>query len=262
MDRSTRVVYKKNPLVEVILQIKFPTILSINAKDPADFQDAIRGEYPIYQLAIEQEQEITLPTSNPGSEMLLPSIVQKQQHKNHHFISEDGQYKVNLTSGFISLSTLNYTRWEEMLAHFETPLKKFIEIYHPPFFERIGLRYIDAFSRKQLNLETNEWRDLIQPTWLGAISSINEGQVIGSGLDVEYYLDNGISRVKVHAGLGNVNNNPETVFIVDSDFIHIKNESVTSFDSIVSYLHDQSGQFIRSVITDTLHEAMLPEDLT
>jgi len=259
MDQTKRVIYQKNPLIEVILQIKFPTILSINAKEPADFQDAIRQEYPIYQLAVENEQEINLTV---GGEGVLPSIVQKQQHKNHHFISEDGQYKVNLTSGFISLSTLSYTRWEDMLAHFETPLRKFIEIYNPPFFERIGLRYIDAFSREKLGLHEKAWSELIQPGWLGAISSVGEARVIGSGLDVEYYLDNGVSRVKVHAGLGNVNNTPETVFIVDSDFIHIKNERVEEFDTIVNYLHDNSGKFIRSVITDTLHTAMIPEDLT
>ena len=258
MDQAKRVIYQKNPLIEVILQIKFPTILSINAKDPVDFQDAIRQEYPIYQLAVENEQEINLAI---GGDSVLPSIVQKQQHKNHHFISEDGQYKVNLTSGFISLSTLNYTRWEDMLAHFETPLRKFLEIYNPPFFERIGLRYIDAFSREKLGVREKPWSDLIQPAWLGAISSIGETRVIGCGLDVEYYLDDGVSRVKVHAGLGNVNNAPETVFIVDSDFIHIKNEKVEEFDTIVNYLHDNSGMFIRSVITDTLHAAMIPEEL-
>ena len=80
MDHNKRVIYQKNPLVEVILQIKFPTILSINAKDPVDFQDAIRQEYPIYQLAIENEQEITLSASNEG---MLPSVIQRKQQKNH-----------------------------------------------------------------------------------------------------------------------------------------------------------------------------------
>lgn len=259
MDQTRRVIYMKNPLIEVILQVKFPTILSINSREPVDFQDAIRQEYPIYQLAVENEQEINIAV---GGENLLPSIVQKQQHKNHNFISEDGQYKINLTSGFISLSTLNYTRWEDMLAHFSTPFSKFLEIYKPPFFERIGLRYIDAFSREKLGIQDKPWTELIQSTWLGAIAFVEETRVIGSGLDVEYLLDNGVSRVKVHAGLGNVNNAPETAFIVDSDFIHIGNERIEKFDSIVNYLHDNSGKFIRSVITDTLHIAMVPEELT
>lgn len=139
IDQTKRVIYKKNPLIEVILQVKFPTILSINAKEPAEFQDAIREEYPDYQLAIENEQEINIAI---GGDNLLPSIIQRQQHKNHNFISEDKRYKINLTSGFISLSTINYTRWEDMLSHFLTPFNTFLKIYRPPFFERIGLRYI------------------------------------------------------------------------------------------------------------------------
>lgn len=258
MDLSKRIVYGKNPLVEVILQIKFPTILAINAKEPVEFQEAIRQEYPIYQLTVENEQEINLSVNGDG---FLPSIIQKQQHKNHNFISADGMYKINLTSGFISIATLNYTRWEDMVAHFETPFKRFLEIYAPPFFERIGLRYIDAFSRNKLDLQEKSWCDLIQPTWLGGLSSVDEKKVVTSGLDIEYMLDDGVSRAKVHTGLGNVNNDPEQVFIIDSDFIHIGTVKLDAFDHIVNYLHEHSGKFIRTAITDTLHEAMLPGDL-
>ena len=258
MDQTKRVIYEKNPLIEVILQVKFPTILSINAKEPAEFQDSIREEYPIYQLAVENEQEINIAI---GGDNLLPSIIQRQQHKNHNFISEDGQYKINLTSGFISLSTVNYTRWEDMLSHFLTPFNTFLKIYKPPFFERIGLRYIDAFSREKLGIQKKLWTDLIQPTWLGAISTVEESRIVSSGLDVEYLLDDGISRVKVHAGLGTVNNSAERVFIIDSDFIHIKNVKIEEFNVIAEYLHENSGKFIRSAITDTLHQAMIPGDL-
>ena len=51
------------------------------------------------------------------------------------------------------------------------------------------------------------------------------------------------------------------VFIVDSDFIHIKNEKVEQFEAIANYLHNNAGQFIQSVITEDLHCAMLPEEL-
>lgn len=258
MDQLQRVIYQKNPLVEVILQVKFPTILSINAREPVDFQDAIRREYPIYQLALENEQEISIAVGGDG---MLPSVVQKQQHKNHNFISEDGLYKVNLTSGFIAISTLNYTCWEDMLNRLKTPLEKFIEIYKPAFFERIGLRYIDAFSREKLGIQGKPWCELIQPKWLGALSSVEEGKVVHSGTDIEYFLDNDVSRVKVHAGLGNVNNDPEQVFIIDSDFIHIENVKVEEFEEIIGYLHDNSSQFIRTAITEVLHEAMLPGEL-
>ena len=40
--------YARAPLVEVICQLRFPTILSIGAKEPAEFQEAIRKDFPQY----------------------------------------------------------------------------------------------------------------------------------------------------------------------------------------------------------------------
>ena len=43
-----RVTYRKNQLGEVICQLRFPTILSINTTEPADFQEMIRSDFPKY----------------------------------------------------------------------------------------------------------------------------------------------------------------------------------------------------------------------
>ena len=43
-DRS-RTLYRNAPVHEVICQLRFPTILSINSTEPADFQEIIRDEY-------------------------------------------------------------------------------------------------------------------------------------------------------------------------------------------------------------------------
>ena len=40
--------YGNAPAHEVICQLRFPTILTINNVEPADFQEAIRREFPIY----------------------------------------------------------------------------------------------------------------------------------------------------------------------------------------------------------------------
>lgn len=44
---SQRVIYENNPLIEVIIQYRFPKILALNSKDPIEFQDRIKDEYPI-----------------------------------------------------------------------------------------------------------------------------------------------------------------------------------------------------------------------
>lgn len=40
---TQRVIYHKNPLVEVVCQLRFPTILKIDAEIPVAFQEAVRS---------------------------------------------------------------------------------------------------------------------------------------------------------------------------------------------------------------------------
>ena len=47
-SNQPRKIYRRNQLIEVICQLRFPEILKIEAHEPADFQDAIRQAYPQY----------------------------------------------------------------------------------------------------------------------------------------------------------------------------------------------------------------------
>ena len=133
-----RVQYKNSPLLEVIFQLQFPTILSINSNEPAEFQEAIRERYPFYEENIEQQNEVTVVPGGNSAQ------VKQTQTKNHTFISVDKTYKVNLTSSFIAISTVRYTRWEDFVEHINYVIPKFERKYSPAFYTRVGLRYIDA----------------------------------------------------------------------------------------------------------------------
>ena len=152
---TDRVIYAKPQIREVICQLRFPRILSISAREPAEFQELIRNEFPRYSRNIEK-----LPpkvTGQPGAMRLeeQPNVT------NYQFLSADGRWKVNLTDAFIALATPAYTKWEDFAAKLDEVLAQFISVYHPAFFERIGLRYINAFSRKALDLEGVPFADLI-----------------------------------------------------------------------------------------------------
>ena len=45
-SKHPRTLYGNAPVHEVICQLRFPTILSINNTEPADFQEAIRDAFP------------------------------------------------------------------------------------------------------------------------------------------------------------------------------------------------------------------------
>ena len=127
--------YGKGQLIEVICQLRFPTILSIDTREPADFQETVREAFPRYQCQVEK-----LPGVNGAPARTV---------NNHTFISEDGGYKLSLTKDFIALSTMRYTNWEDFAARLDEPLGQFIKIYRPNCFDRVGLRFVNAFSREQ-----------------------------------------------------------------------------------------------------------------
>ena len=68
--------YVRSPLVEVICQLRFPAILTINTKEPAEFQEAVRHDFPRYAARKEQlPPKVTgLGTPNPKLEQ-QPAVV-------------------------------------------------------------------------------------------------------------------------------------------------------------------------------------------
>lgn len=104
MSKLKRVKYNNTPLIEVIFQLQFPTILSINSSQPVGFQDRIREQYPFYEEGIEQQNELLIAPNGD------PTQVKRSQTKNYCFISTDHTYKINLTSSFIAISTVSYTQ--------------------------------------------------------------------------------------------------------------------------------------------------------
>ena len=98
--------YEKTLAHEVICQLRFPTILSINNVEPADFQEAIRDQFP--QYARRQDQPAPKVTGLGGPS---PRVEQQAPITNYHFLSADGQWKLNLTENFMALSTLGDPGW-------------------------------------------------------------------------------------------------------------------------------------------------------
>jgi len=259
--KSPRVIYKKNPLIKVICQLRFPTILAINVKEPNEYQEAIRDCFPQYEVRVDKRHEFSFQKQE---EDIIPQGVEAYTVKNHEFTSSNDKCRINLTSTFISLSTEQYTRWEDFIKEFERPLECLMEIYKPAYFTRTGLRYIDAFRRSNLNLEDSGWHELINSFALGFLSSddISESNFTMNNLETEMALDDGKSNLKIRSNLSVVPNEAEIQYIIDSDFYSSERlNNLSEVKNKVQYLHSNSTNFIRWVIKDKLHYAMEPEEL-
>src|SRR3990167_10038922 len=166
---SERVLYKNNPLVEVICQFRYPTILRIREGKLADFQDRVRQDYPVYS---EQEPSIGVPPQIPKELAVIFEQVKipiPSGLVSHRFSTTDSQRFISLRDEFIALAETKYERWElfrQELIKAESALK---EVYKPAFYSRIGLRFKDIISRRNLKLTDVGWQDLLNSHIIGEL---------------------------------------------------------------------------------------------
>lgn len=253
-SNEARCRYHKNQLGEVICQLRFPEILTIEANVPTEFQEAIRSAYPLYSSRKE----------TPAPKLVNGHLEPQQPNNNYQFVSEDGHWRVNLTSTFISLACNRYTCWEDFAKMLDLPLAAFIRLYRPAFFERVGLRYLNFISRQDLDLEGTPFRELIQSQYLGILADeeISETATGRATVDCELAIRGGC-RAKIHAGPGLVKRgsveNKEIHFIFDQDLFMPGKVAVNLSAGALETLHSQADSIFRGAITDTLHDAMEPE---
>ncbi len=251
--------YPNCPAHEVICQLRFPTILTINTVEPADFQEAIRETFPQYA----RRQDVT-PPKVTGLGGPNPRVEQQPPVTNYHFLSADGRWKLNLTKDFIALSTLRYNGWEDFAHHLDKPLAAFIKLYKPAYFQRVGIRYVNFFSRQKLGLEDVPWAELFAPAYTGVFREpdIREDQVASCGCDLVLKLDSSC-QAKIHAGPGRIQNNapgavqdPEVKFIFDMDLSMNGQTPCTLAAAALETLHGHGTRVFEGAVTDRLRNAM------
>ena len=254
--------YRAAPVHEVICQLRFPPILTINTTEPADFQEAIRAEFPQYA-----RRQDAAPPRITGLGGPNPKVEQQPPVVNHHFLSADSRWKLNVTRDFIALSTLTYPGWEHFARQLDKPLAAFIRLYKPAYFQRVGLRYVNLISRARLGLEDRSWTELIAPAYTGPMreEDASEDRFLSCGSDLIVKLDSSC-QAKIHAGIGKIKNNapgapqdPEVKFVFDMDLFMAGNTPCTLAAAALETLHGHAGRLFEGAVTDTLRSAMDPE---
>lgn len=257
---SQRIIYSRNPLVEVICQLRFPSILRITAEPPVAYQERIRAEYPLLSERY-PETDIDIPIGVPAAvaETILKSLP-KRKLVGFDFVSADEKWKVSLTKEFLALTTSRYTRWEDFCQHLEGPLKALIEVYNPSFCTRVGLRYQDLIQRSKFGLGTSTpWSGLLRPHIAGILAP---GELTGA---IEEHQSQTLIKLPAHGGKVRMRHGivqtvdtKEECFLIDSDFFTQERKEFTDVDGILGYFNRQSGRLFRWCIEDRLHQAMEP----
>ncbi|MEX0267819.1 TIGR04255 family protein [Leptolyngbyaceae cyanobacterium UHCC 1019] len=257
LPETERVIYQRNPLVEVVGQLQFPQILKIVNQDPVEFQDAIRVDYPILEVATD-----VLWVEGDGEQ--LPDT--RKLNTVYHFRSEDLRWQVSLSGHFIALTTKDYKRYEVFKHRFQKIVAAFEAIYKPSFYSRIGLRYQDLVIRSSLGLKDEDWTSLIPVHIAPELHSPETaGAVIASTKTLMMKIETGL--VAFRHGLVEARdpeqNLIEPAYLLDSDFF---SEERTAVGSYVWERFDRYNKSARNLfrwsITEKLHLAMGPQSVT
>jgi uncharacterized protein (TIGR04255 family) len=251
-----RVIYKRNPLIEVVCQLRFPPILKISHQEPVEFQDEVRFQYPLFETT---RPQVPSEISKIAEQFGLPL----QSDIAYSFKSEDHRWNLSITKDFIALTTSSYERYEQFKQRLNEVLTIFERIYKPSFYTRVGLRYQDLIVRSKLGIEDKNWSELIAKRIASELydpelsSSI---QLIVKNLILK--TENG--QINLNHGLVSVKesqeNHDEIAYLFDADFYtEHKIEGNENVWNVLNQFNQSAGRFFRWSITDTLHNAMQPQ---
>ena len=252
---SEREVYQRNPLQEVICQLRFPTILQVTVEKPAQFQNAIRDRYPLYA----EENATGLPKEVVDilAGLPVPKVVQQPVYK---FLTKDETRFIALSQDSIAVSEKEYQRWEHFREEIKSAASAFQTIYNPAFYTRIGLRYQDVLDRDELGLHDRQWAELLNPSFIGELGDpalIDEVDDIRTISLVRLpEVHKGFVRI-VH-GLAKTDDTKKQVYVIDIDFYTEERSELGDAFQILNIFNRWGGKLFRWAISQTLRDALGP----
>lgn len=251
---APRTLYTRNPLEQVICQVRFPTILKVEAAPPAEFQDAIKKDLPIVerstnQIARQLPQEIL-------NAMGLPTTA-----SSYSFLSDDRTLTANLTGDSLTIQTADYVRWEEFWSLCDRCFQALIGIYGPSFYTRLGLRYRNVITRSELGLQDLPWSKLLNVEVLGELALPQwESLTTECRRIVRCVADDGDAVHFQHGTLSSGDDNEQS-YVIDFDFYRDRRVEVDEAPDIFARFNRRSGRSFRWAIADHLHAALEPRAL-
>ena len=259
--RSLREIYSANPLEQVICQLRYPAILKISTSSPAQFQDAIRNTYPLYEA--QKPTNVQTPDGFPKEIADLIAAVPfppDMQLAEHHFLTESRARQISLTQNFIAVSERQYTRWEKFREEIKAAEQVLRESYVPAFYNRVGLRYIDVLDKRKLGLANTPWSELFNSSLIGMLG---DGRIAEDVQEVQVVsllripdVENG--KVRLRHGLTKSESNGEQVYVIDADFYTDRRSESDEVFSALDKFNRWGGDLFRWATSDRLRTALGP----
>ncbi len=254
---SERIVFRINPLIEVICQLRFPQILDIGVSQPAAFQNLVRSQYPIYRR---DDQAVGMPPELAGLLNQLPFTIQAQPV--HRFSTADEAWTISLAPEFLALSARKYHHWEEFRAQLDAARVALEQIYSPAFYSRVGLRYQDQIDRGVLGLQGERWSELLSPSFLNLLGSddVRDDVVQITTQVLVNIADVPQGRAQIRHGLQSRGPGADDLYIIDVDYFTDERSTEYDLGAVLTHFNKLAGDLFRWAITPKLIEALGREE--
>lgn len=144
-------VYSRNPLVAVIVDLRFSPILKISTGVP-EFQDSVRQAFP--DFVEESARVVNLQALGP---------IEVKEDKIFSFLN-DSRSKLSLTTGALTLEARGHHDRIKLINDFTAGLRALEASFQPIRSLRLGLRYINILDkgRHETDLQRQiAWSDLV-----------------------------------------------------------------------------------------------------
>jgi uncharacterized protein (TIGR04255 family) len=137
LPRQPHRVFERNPLVAVIVELRFHPVLKVPAK-VADFQDKVRTTFPAFQQL--QTQTVSLG----------PGPVHIRGGETYTFTKADESSVLSLATGSMSIESRHHQRREQLFGDVKVAVDALLAVYGPIAATRLGLRYVDVVDRERI----------------------------------------------------------------------------------------------------------------
>lgn len=144
------------PLIRVIAQVRFPTIVSIeDSKFIASFQESLRTEYP----TVKTEKSLVVNILDPKD---------KREEVIWRFFDKDEVWRITLAPEFLAIETQKYESRDSFFSRYQKIVASLAKCIKPSGIDRIGVRYIDQITGQPFDNISK----LVRPEILGIYNSV------------------------------------------------------------------------------------------
>ncbi|WP_374658992.1 TIGR04255 family protein [Phenylobacterium sp.] len=244
-----RVVYERNPLAEVIFQIRYPINLAIERDLPTNFQKALIDSYPL--LDVKRGVQLQLKVAGAIDDQPF----EPRPSRVYDFTDIERTSRVSLSCDSLSFSTTKYKDWDHFRNALGEILAAFFSNYDQSLFTRVGLRYVNAIKPAELGLSTENPAEIMNPELVAPLTGFTERVFEHQALTIIEIPDG-----KISVRMALTKDEQGESYIFDTDAFHDEMFQANPDDVLarLEQYHLQHSDLFRWAIGDAVHAALGP----